>query len=944
MTDRRMRTDHQSQARQAATFTEVNVFDTDIESQQVALMYRQAPTAIGAAYILSLLVAAGLWPVAVHEQLLLWIAAQTVQTMARLFLVVRYHKAGDDQRQRPAWMLLFFVGTFVAGLVWGCAGLIFSLSWPVEYQTLVLMSLAGVVAGAISAYAVNLTVYIAFLVPAILIPAQSMLVYRDHLQNNLGLMLMLYAAGLLMIARNYNAHAIQMLQLWQTHDGVLDEMCDTNLRLEREIAERKVVENNLNADQKLFVDGPVVMFRWSGASGWPIEFVSGTVSQFGYDADDLIRRRVKFTDLIHPADLQRVEASEPFSGRSGIQSICIDYRLLGADGSVRWVYDYTIPVYNDNGELTRYHGYLLDITERKLAEFALQQAKERAQVTLHSIADAVITTDVNGQIDYMNPSAELLTGWDSIIARGMRISKVFMLSTREAATELQWASTGSDPVSRCLLLGEIIESEGDVQMCRRDGENLSIRYSVSPILAPPGTSLGAILVFHDVTRTRSLEQTITYQATHDALTGLWNRSEFEAHLESAISGAGQTGESHVVCTLDIDQLKVINETCAHEAGDRLLRQVADLLRGGLRDSDIIARLGGDEFGMLMKNCTLVSAARVIENLMVALHALRFASSGRIIEVNASIGMAQIKPGCAGATHIMSEADLACHAAKERGGNRYHIFQSNDAELQHRQDEMRWVSRVSEAIDADRLVLYSQEIMPLTGEHKTALHIEVLVRMLDEHGGLITPDKFLPAAERYNVIGSVDRWVVSHAMAWYAAYAGSGKASAHDTISINLSGMSITDAKQLSHIKAEMRKYGVPAQVLCFEITETAAVSNLSAAGNFIRELRRQGCRFALDDFGSGLSSFAYLKNLPVDFLKIDGAFVRDMDTDAVDHAMVSAIQQLGKVLGTRTIAEFVRNDEILRMLREMGVDYAQGYAIAKPVALDSIGQNVQQSA
>jgi EAL domain-containing protein (putative c-di-GMP-specific phosphodiesterase class I) len=258
--------------------------------------------------------------------------------------------------------------------------------------------------------------------------------------------------------------------------------------------------------------------------------------------------------------------------------------------------------------------------------------------------------------------------------------------------------------------------------------------------------------------------------------------------------------------------------------------------------------------------------------------------------------------------------------------------------------MRWVSRVSEAIDSNRLVLYSQEIMPLTGENKTALHIEVLVRMLDETGGLITPDKFLPAAERYNMINSIDRWVVSHALAWYADYARSGKADPHDTISINLSGMSITDTRQLSHIKAEIRKYGIPAQVLCFEITETAAVSNLSAAGNFIRELRRLGCRFALDDFGSGLSSFAYLKNLPVDFLKIDGAFVRDMDTDAVDHAMVSAIQQLGKVLGTRTIAEFVRNDEILRMLREMGVDYAQGYAIAKPVALDNIGQDVQKSA
>jgi EAL domain-containing protein (putative c-di-GMP-specific phosphodiesterase class I) len=293
---------------------------------------------------------------------------------------------------------------------------------------------------------------------------------------------------------------------------------------------------------------------------------------------------------------------------------------------------------------------------------------------------------------------------------------------------------------------------------------------------------------------------------------------------------------------------------------------------------------------------------------------------------------------------MSEADLALHAAKERGGNRYHIYQLNDAELQRRQAEMQWVSRVSEAIDSDRLVLYCQEIMPLSPSALDGLHIEVLVRMLDTDGSVITPDKFLPAAERFNLIQNLDRWVVSHALAWYAACCESGKATANDIISINLSGKSITDAKVLSHIKTEIRKYGITAGRLCFEITETAAVSNLSAATNFIRELRRQGCRFALDDFGSGLSSFAYLKHLPVDFLKIDGAFVRDMDSDEVDFAMVSAIQQLGKVLGTRTIAEFVRNDAILHLLREMGVDYAQGYAVAKPVALASIEPGTRQSA
>lgn len=945
MADRRLyRELPEHRALQPDTFSEINVFDSDIETQQVELIYRQAPTSIVAAFVLSLLVTVGLWPVAAHEQLLLWLAAQAVQSMARLLLVVRYRKAGDDQRQRPAWMLLFFAGSFVAGVVWGCIGSIFSFSWPVEYQTLALMSLAGVVAGAISSYAVNLAVYVAFLVPAILIPAQFMLVYSDHMQNNLGLMLMLFAAGLLMIARNYNVHAVQLLHLRKSNDSLLDEMRNTNLRLEKEIVERKAVEKNLRTDQQLFTNGPVVMFRWSCTSGWPIESVSETIAQFGYDATDLVRRATRFSDLIHPADLQRVEESEFFSGRCGLPSVSIDYRLIGADGSIHWVYDYTVPVRNEDGELLHYLGYLLDITERKFSEFELQQAKERALVTLHSIADAVITTDVNGQIEYMNPSAESLTGWDGHVARGMPVSRVFLLDEAESDTPGQDQSMHSDPISRCLVLGETIESRNDSVICRRDGEKLSVRFSVSPILSSPGTSLGAILVFHDMTRARSMERTISYQATHDALTGLWNRTEFEVQLGYSIAGAEQNGDSHVLCTLDIDQLKVINDTCAHEAGDRLLCQVADLLRSTMRDSDIIARLGGDEFGVLMKNCTLVSATKVVEEIMVALHALRFSNSGRIFEVNASVGVAQVKPGCGSATHIMSEADLACHAAKERGGSRYHIYQSDDAELQRRQDEMQWVSRVSEAIDSDRLVLYCQEIRPLSEQAQHGLHVEVLVRMLGEDGTLIMPDKFLPAAERYNLINKLDRWVVSHSLGWYETYVASGQATGNDILSINLSGMSITDARLLSHINAEMRKYDIPPQVLCFEITETAAVSNLSAAGNFIRELRHQGCHFALDDFGSGLSSFAYLKNLPVDYLKIDGAFVRDMDTDEVDFAMVSAIQQLGKVLGTRTIAEFARNDQILRMLRELGVDYAQGYAVAKPVALSTVGQNAERSA
>lgn len=916
----------------------INVFDTEIEGQQLELIYTQAPVAIGVAFLLALLMVGSLWPVAGHAQLGWWLGAQLLQSVARIALVYRYRRATPEDRQRSRWILLFFVGAFASGIIWGCIGLIYDFTWPVEYQTLTLMCLAGVLAGAISSYAVNLSIYAAFMVPAILIPAQSMLVYNSKLQSNLGLMLMLFAGALLLIARNYNHNAVKLLQLRQENSSLLDEMTAANNTLSKEVAVRQAAEKSLLTEQRLFTNGPVVVFRWSAEDGWPIEYASHAVSQFGYDADELMRQRMLYRELVHTGDLMRVQESEIFAGRDGHEAVTLDYRIIGADGVVRWVYDYTIPVRDDEGQVTHYYGYLLDITERKYAEFESQQEKERVQVTLHSIADAVITTDVNGQIEYLNPSAEAMTGWDCSIARGLSIGRVFRLHAEDSS------EPASDPVSLCLRSGETVKSEGDHVLVRHDGERLSIRYSVSPILTDPGTALGAILVFHDVTKARHLENTVSYQASHDALTGLWNRAAFESQLADAVESARQSRDSHVVCILDIDQLKIINDTCSHESGDDLLKRIAALLQGSVRESDNIARLGGDEFGILLRSCSLVSAARLMEDILVAIDALRFASDGRIFEISASIGVAQIKPVCAGTTEILSEVDLACHAAKERGGNRYHIFQSEDAELRRRQDEMNWVSKISEAIDADRLELFCQQIVPLSPDAAPQLHFEVLVRMRSETGELITPDKFLPAAERYHLITGIDRWVVTHSMAWYAEQAARAGARRPDTMSINLSGHSLSDAKFLGHIKGTILTYNVPPHVLCFEITETAAVANLSAAASFIRELRQMGCRFSLDDFGSGLSSFAYLKNLPVDYLKIDGEFVREMDTDEVSHAMVSAIHELGRVIGIRTIAEFVENERIIEMLTAMGVDFAQGYAIARPAPLADLSDANQRSA
>jgi len=909
---------------------EARVFEPALQGQQIELIYAQAPVALTVAFAVSLLVSMGLWSVAEHSLLLIWTGAQFLQTVIRLGLVFMYRNAEPAEKEDQRWSILFFAGTLVSGVIWGCAGLFLDISWPVEYQVLTIMCLAGVLAGAISTYAVMMSIYVAFMVPAILIPAQSMLVQGNSQHNVLGLLFIVFAGGLLAIARNYNSSVLKSLRLRQENGDLLREMMAANAALEAEAITRQRAENNLIRERQLFTDGPVTVFRLRAEQGLPIEYVSETVAQFGFDAGQLMEQEVLYDEIIHPSDIPRIREHGMRQGSRKVLPCGVDYRIKRADGDVRWVYDYTVPVKNDDGEVTHYAGYIIDISDRKYAEFELQQEKERAQVTLHSIADAVITTDVNGQIEYLNPKAEQMTGWESSIARGLLVSRVFCLFDEGSRTSVE------GPVAASLTAGETIVSSQDSVLKRHDGSHFTVQYSASPIVIDSGTPLGAILVFHDVTEARDLERKVTYQATHDGLTGLINRTEFEVQLDYTLDMARKSGERHVLAHLDIDQLKLVNDTCCHEAGDELIKEVTEILTECLRESDLLARLGGDEFGVLMKNCSLEDAARIVEKMLVAIHRLRFSSCERSFDTSASIGIARIDSGCESATHVMSEADLACQASKELGGNRFHIYQSSDHNLVQRHNEMRWVSRVTEAIESDNLVLYYQDIVPIGFGGSGRLHFEVLVRMRDEDGGIIMPNMFLPAAERYNIITGLDQWVVSHSLSWYAGHCNHDGAAASNTMAINLSGSSITDTDFLGYIKDELGRTGVAPEVICFEITETAAVANLDAAARFIRELRQMGCRFALDDFGSGLSSFAYLKNLPVDYLKIDGSFVKDMESDAVDRAMVNSIHQLGSVIGMKTIAEFVENEAILKMLAEIGVDYAQGYGISKPKPLDEM--------
>jgi diguanylate cyclase (GGDEF)-like protein/PAS domain S-box-containing protein len=446
------------------------------------------------------------------------------------------------------------------------------------------------------------------------------------------------------------------------------------------------------------------------------------------------------------------------------------------------------------------------------------------------------------------------------------------------------------------------------------------------IMSQIGTQLGRVI------ERKQAEEQLSYQASHDALTGLVNRREFERRTERLLATVQRDRSEHALCFMDLDQFKVVNDTCGHTAGDELLRRLGSLLQETVRHRDTLARLGGDEFGVLMEHCSLDDAHRVATTLQKTIQDYQLVWEGRNFKVGVSMGLVPITLATTNLTELLKDADAACYMAKDEGRNHIHVHHAEDSKMMRRQGEMQWVTRLNQALVEDRFCLYAQSIEPIDGS--TGEHYELLLRMIDEKGDVIPPGAFLPAAERYNLITQLDTWVIKSAFGLLAANPVFLKQI--NFFSINLSGQSLTKRDFLDFIISELDKSGIQAEKICFEITETAAISNLSTATEFISVLKELGCRFALDDFGSGLSSFGYLKNLPVNYLKIDGMFVKDIVDDPIDRAMVKSINEIGHVMGMQTIAEFVENDEIKGMLREIGVNYAQGYGIGKPISFDEL--------
>ena len=569
---------------------------------------------------------------------------------------------------------------------------------------------------------------------------------------------------------------------------------------------------------------------------------------------------------------------------------------------------------------------VLPLRALKAVTDALYQEKERAETTLHSIGDAVITTDADGNVNYLNPVAERLIGCLLKEARGRRVADIVHLQSADGGAVIE------STLQQALKTNTIVSCQGTSELRRSDGTTVAVEERSAPINDRHGAVAGGVVVLRDVSAAREYTQRRSWEATHDSLTGLLNRREFEGRVQLALADAQETGSCHAVCYMDLDRFKVVNDSCGHAAGDELLIQLTRLMVARIRDTDALARLGGDEFGLLLECCDNERGKLIATDIMAAVNDFHFSWKTKVSTVGVSIGLTMITPDHHSVAEIVGEADSACYWAKEKGKGQVLEFVASDMNLAARRSETGWVARINEAFKENRFVLFHQTYRAMDSSANHKMHLEVLLRMIGEEGEIIAPGRFLPAAERYSLMPEIDRWVIHEVFSRYDSLVAE-RGGAALTCAINLSGASINSDGFLDFIRKQAHQYQLAPGSICFELTETVAVNNLQMAADFIRECKSMGFQFALDDFGTGTSSFGYLKNLPVDYMKIDGSFVKNMEHDSVDQAMVETINHIGHLLGKRTVAEFAENEVIIEKLGAIGVDFAQGYGVCIPKPL-----------
>jgi diguanylate cyclase (GGDEF)-like protein/PAS domain S-box-containing protein len=645
-------------------------------------------------------------------------------------------------------------------------------------------------------------------------------------------------------------------------------------------------------------------------------------SLIGLDPTQLIGRDV--ADLVKPAyrALFRKTVARRLAGENAPDRL--EIQLINGDESGLWV--------EAQSSVIEHHGskailtIARDVSYRKNLEVSLSRSKRQAQYTLESISEGVITTDNEGRIDYMNLAAESMTGSNRDEASGHKTGELFSLIDETDRRAL------GDPVERCLSIRRRVNMGRRALLVSRDGKHEhSVEITASPIKGPGSNVSGTVVVMHDVSEIRGLTKQMSYQAAHDALTGLINRREFERRLDEAMDTARSEQVVHILAYMDLDRFKAVNDSCGHIAGDNMLREVASLIKEQVRDSDFVARLGGDEFGTLLIGCPLDKAQQIASDICNAVANYRFVWQDKIFNIGISVGLVEVSHSSGNLQDVISAADSACYVAKQRGRGQIHVYSARDETVARERGDIQWLRQLQNALRDNRFELAMQPILATGSGSVSGPSVEILIRMPDERGRTGDSADFLRSAERYQLMPQIDRWVVNAVLA--AINSGEIKIASQRSCAINISGQTLSDESFLSFVVEALDHSGVAPGSICFEVTESAISTNVQHAQRFIEVLHGIGCEFALDDFGSGLGAFSSLKHLPIDYLKIDGTYTRNLATDQVNQEMVAAMIKLARTMEFKVVAEQVEEQEDFDWLRTAGIDFVQGNFVDAPAML-----------
>ncbi|MFZ0255369.1 MAG: EAL domain-containing protein [Gammaproteobacteria bacterium] len=949
-----------------------------VHTEQTRLLYANAPIGAVVSIINGLIAAAVLWYALPRSVVITWFITNVAVVLVRLPMVWKYHHASPTESTARRWRSGYTLGAVLSGATWGALAVITVHYSSLPYQLFVAFVVGGMAIGAIAVNASFLPAYLGFLLPALLPLAGGFFFQAKAMPVAMGALILVFTAALYFLGRNVNSSITRAIELSLEKQVLADTLhaehqqtVESNRRLAQEAEshrrtsaelrnahedlERKVTERTgelIYANDRLwqeiherqraeaqrrksgelfqatFEQAAVGMGHVSTEGQW-LQVNDKLCDILGYAREELLRldfHRVTYSD-------DRVASLEYFQRALAgeIDTYSIAKRYLRKDGSTVWACLTVSMVRSAEGEPRNFIAIVQDISDRKRAEELLYQEKERAEITLHCIADGVITTNAAGTVEYLNPVAESLTEWATEMARGQSLETIFQV------VDEQTHAFVANPVHDCLKERRITGLAEGSLLISRNGKEYAIEDSAAPIRTRDGEIIGAVLVFHDVTQTRRAKHQLVHEATHDALTGLVNRAEFERRLERALASVKAHGGHHSLCYLDLDNFKVVNDSVGHGAGDKLLKDVTTLMMSKIRGRDTLARLGGDEFSLLIENCPLDNALRIAEGLVGAIKDFRFVWEENRFAIGVSIGLVPITADSQSTAHLLTQADIACYTAKDLGRARVHIYHPRGGEGLRKHGEFSRIAHLRQALQRDQLLLYQQPIVALASASTGPVLRELLLRLVDTEDHLLLPRAFIPIAERYGLMVSIDRWVIENAFRYWgeqlAAYPNLG-------ITINLSASSLSDESIPAFVRTQFSESSLLPSQVCFEITETSAVRNLTQAIKFMLDLKSNGCAFALDQFGSGPSSFYHLKKLPVDYLKIRGRLIRDMATDPISRSIVEAINDVGHALGMQTIAESVETNAILKELKKMGVDYAQGVVLGPPSAPQGLPSNV----